>query len=91
MHLSKFDEQLNCENLDCVGRVEIGQAGYLLNHPRTLVAYIANNMWVEGSSLITVHSICFHCRIILMCNCIFAGDVLSRRHFQDKDNGMIRG
>ena len=56
----------------------------------TMVAYIANNMWTEGSSLIEVHSISFNCRIILKCICIFAGDVISRRHFQDKNNVMIR-
>ena len=30
----KYDDQTHCENLDCVGQSEIGQAGYLLNHPR---------------------------------------------------------
>ena len=35
MHLSKYADHTHCENLNCVGGLEIGQAGYLLNHART--------------------------------------------------------
>ena len=31
--MSRYGDQTNCENLDCVGQLEIGQVGYLLNHP----------------------------------------------------------
>ena len=31
--MSKYGDQTHCENLDCVSQLEIGQAGYLLNHP----------------------------------------------------------
>ena len=34
--MSKYGDQTYCENLDCVGQLQIGQAGYLLNHPCTL-------------------------------------------------------
>ena len=33
--MSKYGDQTHCENLDCVSQSEIGQAGYLLNPPRT--------------------------------------------------------
>ena len=33
--MSKYGNQTNCENLDCVVQLEIDQGGYLLNHPRT--------------------------------------------------------
>ena len=32
--MSKYGDQMHCENPDCVSQLEIGQAGYLLNHPR---------------------------------------------------------
>ena len=32
--MSNYDDQTHCENLDCVGQLEIDKAGYLLNHPR---------------------------------------------------------
>ena len=31
--MSYYGDQTHCENLDCVGQLEIGQASYLLNHP----------------------------------------------------------
>ena len=31
--MSKYGDQTHRENLDCVSELEIGQAGYLLNHP----------------------------------------------------------
>ena len=34
--MSKYGDQTHCENLDWVGQLKIGQAGYLLNHLRTL-------------------------------------------------------
>ena len=34
--MSKYGDQTHCDNFDCVGQVEVGQAGYLVNHPRTL-------------------------------------------------------
>ena len=33
--MSKYSDQTHPGNLDCVGQLEIGQAGYLLNHPRS--------------------------------------------------------
>ena len=35
VHMSKYGDQTHCKNIDCVGQLELGQAGYLLNHPRT--------------------------------------------------------
>ena len=35
--MSKYGDQTNCENLDCVFQLEICQAGYLLNNPRRRV------------------------------------------------------
>ena len=32
--MSKYGDHTHCENFDCVGQLEIGQAGYLLNHRR---------------------------------------------------------
>ena len=32
--MSYYGDQTLCENPDCVGQLEIGQASYLLNHPR---------------------------------------------------------
>ena len=34
--MSEHGDQTHCENLDCVGQLEIAQAGYLLKHPRSL-------------------------------------------------------
>ena len=34
--MSKYGDKINCENLDCVSQLEIGQAGYLLNHPHSV-------------------------------------------------------
>ena len=34
--MSKYGGQAHGENLDCVSRFEIGQAGYLLNNPRII-------------------------------------------------------
>ena len=31
--MSKYGDQTHCENLDCVGQLKVGQAGYLLKHP----------------------------------------------------------
>ena len=36
MHMSNDDDQTHCSNLDCVSRLEIGQAGYLLKDPRSM-------------------------------------------------------
>ena len=36
--MSKYGDQTHYENLDCVGQLEIVQAGYLLNHPYTMAA-----------------------------------------------------
>ena len=30
---SQYGDQTNCENLDCIGQLKIGQAGNLLKHP----------------------------------------------------------
>ena len=35
--MSKKGGQTTCENRDCVGQLEIGQAGHLLNHPRIML------------------------------------------------------
>ena len=32
--MSTYGDQTHCENLDCIGRLEISQTGYLLTHPR---------------------------------------------------------
>ena len=37
--MSKYGDQPHCENLDCDSQLEIGQAGYLLNHPRILETF----------------------------------------------------
>ena len=34
VHTSKYGDQTHCENPDCVCLLEIGQASYVLNHPR---------------------------------------------------------
>ena len=34
VYMSKNGDQSHCKNLDCVGQLEIGQDGNLLNHPR---------------------------------------------------------
>ena len=34
VYMSKNGDQTHCKNLDCVGQLEIGQDGYLLNHHR---------------------------------------------------------
>ena len=35
-----YGDQTHCESLDCIGQLEIGQAGYLLTHTRIyLVKY----------------------------------------------------
>ena len=44
LHVSKYGDQTHCENLDCVGQLEIGQAGYLLNHPRKIKCDDAQNI-----------------------------------------------
>ena len=31
--MSDYGDQIHCENLDCVGQLEICQVGYLLTHP----------------------------------------------------------
>ena len=40
VNMSKYGDQTYCENLDCVGQLEIGQAGYLSNHPRNICLHI---------------------------------------------------
>ena len=32
--MSYNGDETHCVNLDCIGQLEIGQADYLLNHPR---------------------------------------------------------
>ena len=56
------------------------------------VAYIANNMYQDqtspkGSSLIRVHSICFHDKISLGCIPILGADLISKQHFSEQ--GLI--
>ena len=34
--MSNYGYQTHCENLDCVGQLEIGKVSYLLNNPRTI-------------------------------------------------------
>ena len=41
--MSKYDDQTHCENRDCVGQLEIGQAGHLLNHPRNSLPASSSN------------------------------------------------
>ena len=36
LHFVQYGDQTYCENRDCVGRLEIDQAGCLLTHPRIL-------------------------------------------------------
>ena len=37
LHMPHFSDQIYFENLYCVGQEEIGQAGYLLEDPRSFV------------------------------------------------------
>ena len=37
--MSYYGDQTNCENLDSVSQLKIGQAGFLLKDPRILVLF----------------------------------------------------
>ena len=34
VHMSKYGDHTHGDSVDCVSQLKIGQAGYLLNHPR---------------------------------------------------------
>ena len=60
----------------------------------TYVAYIANDMvqdqTAQGSSLIRVHSVCLHDKILSEVTRIYAANIKGRQNFQDKNIGELR-
>ena len=64
-------------------------SAYLLWFP-----FVANNMDPDQtapcrSSLIRVHSVCFHGNSLLVCIGIYAAKVISRQHFRTRNIGRI--
>ena len=42
-----YGDQARFENLDCVDQLELGQVGYLLNHPRSIVFIMDRKQTVQ--------------------------------------------
>ena len=52
--MSKYGDQTNCKSLDCLGQLEIGQTGHLLNHPRKMPSVCSSNFYFSVSEFDTL-------------------------------------